>query len=72
MTVMELHVLFGAIAFVSLAFIAALALVIVGIQRGDHGKRLVGRPGSRAEALARQLLSGSLRCDSRDNTEESR
>lgn len=69
MTAMELHILFGTIAFVSVALIAALALVIVGIQRGDHGKRLVGRPGSRAEVLARQLLTGSLRCGSPDDAE---
>ena len=38
---------------------ASLLVVIIGIHRGDHAKRLTGRPGSNSEAFARRLLTGS-------------
>ena len=45
---------------------AGLLLAIVGIQRGDHGKRLTGRPVGPSEAFARRMLTGSRGCDSHD------
>jgi hypothetical protein len=69
MTTMDLHVILGATAFLAVAFAAGLGLVIVGIHRGDRGKRLVGEPGSRAELIARRMLTGSLRCGSPDDAE---
>ena len=38
---------------------ASLLVVIIGIHRGDHCKRLTGRPGSNSEAFARRLLTSS-------------
>ena len=36
---------------------------VLGIRRGDHGKRLTGKPGSCTEVLARRMLTGSRGCD---------
>jgi hypothetical protein len=47
-------------------------LLVLGIRRGDHGKRLTGKPGSRAELLARRVLTSSRGCNTRDNAEDSR
>ena len=47
-------------------------MVIIGIRRGDHCKRLTGRPGSTSEAFARQLLAGSRGYDSPHDTGEGR
>ena len=67
---MFLHVILGAVAFLTGAFAAVLALLILGIRRGDRGKRLTGQPGSRSEVLARRVLTGSRGCDSSDHAEE--
>jgi hypothetical protein len=40
-------------------FVVGLLMIIVGIHRGDRGKRLIGRPRSNCEAFARRLLTGS-------------
>jgi hypothetical protein len=50
------------------AFAAALIVAIVGIRRGDRGKRLTGRPAGPAEAFTRRLLTGSRGYDGRGNT----
>jgi hypothetical protein len=47
-------------------------LLVLGIRRGDHGKRLSGKPGSRAELLARRVLTSSRGCDVRDNAGDGR
>jgi hypothetical protein len=47
------------------------ALLVLGIRRGDRGKRLTGEPGSGAEVLARRMLTGSRGCASRDNAKDS-
>ena len=49
----------------AVTFTAGLLLAVIGIQRGDHGKRLTGQPDGRAEAFARRLLTGSRGCDPR-------
>jgi hypothetical protein len=56
---MLLHFILGAAALLGAIFIVGLVLVIVGIQRGDRGKRLTGRPVGQAEAFARRMLTGS-------------
>ena len=52
------------------AFTVGLAVVIIGIHRSEHGKRLTGRPDGLSEALARRLLVGSRGCDPRDDAED--
>ena len=48
-------------------------MVIIGIRRGDHCKRLTGRPGgSTPEAFARHLLVGSRGYHSSHDTGEGR
>ena len=47
------------VAFMGGAFAGGLFVVIIGIHRGDHGKRLTGPTASNSEAFARRLLTGS-------------
>lgn len=65
---MALHLILGSVALLAGLFAAGLVLVISGIQRGDHGKRLTGRPDGLSEAFARRLLTGSRGCDPHDRT----
>jgi hypothetical protein len=67
---MFLHLILGAVVMLAVAFAAVLALLTLGIRRGDRRKRLTGQPGSHSEMLARRVLTGSRGCDSRDNAEE--
>jgi hypothetical protein len=67
---MFLHLILGAVALLTGASATVLALLIIGVRRGDRGKRLTGQPGSRAEMLSRRMLTGSRGCDSRDHAEE--
>jgi hypothetical protein len=53
------YLILGSVALIDGAFAAGLLTIIVGIHRGDRGKRLIGQPGSNCEALARRLLTGS-------------
>jgi hypothetical protein len=53
------NVILGSVALMGAAFAVGLLMIIVGIHRGDRGKRLTGRPGSNCEAFARRLLIGS-------------
>jgi hypothetical protein len=56
---MLVNLILGSVALMSGLFAGALLVIVIGIRRGDHGKRLTGRPGSNSEALARRLLTGS-------------
>jgi hypothetical protein len=56
---MALHLFLGAVLVLGGIFAVGLALAITGIQRGDHGKRLTGRPDGASEIFARWLLTGS-------------
>ena len=67
---MMAYLILASVAFMGGAFAAGLLVVILGIRRGDHGKRLTGRPGSNSEAFARRLLTSSRGCGSAGNTEE--
>jgi hypothetical protein len=60
---MLLHLILGSAALLGAVFTIGLLLAIVGIQRGDHGKRLTGRPVGPIEGFARRLLTGSRGCD---------
>ena len=48
----------------------SLLVVIIGIHRGDHAKRLTGRPGSNSEVFARRLLTSSRGYDFPSDAEE--
>ena len=69
---MLLHLILGSAGLMAATFTTGLLLVIVGIQRGDHGKRLTGRPVGCTEALARRMLTGSRGCDARDDAKDGR
>ncbi len=56
---MPVNLVLGSVALIGGAFVVGLLTIIVGIHRGDRGKRLIGRPGSNCEAFARRLLTGS-------------
>jgi hypothetical protein len=60
-----LHLILGSAAALAGLFTIGLAVMIIGIQRGDRGKRLTGRPEGLAEAFTRRLLTGSRGCDDR-------
>lgn len=65
---MLLHLILGSVALMACMFIVGLFLAVIGIQRGDHGKRLTGRPDGLSETFARRLLTGSRGCGPRDRT----
>jgi hypothetical protein len=67
---MFLHFILGAVALLTGASATVLALLILGVRRGDRGKRLTGQPRGRSETLSQRVLTGSRGCDSRDHTEE--
>jgi hypothetical protein len=69
---MALDIILGLVAFLTGTSAWLFILLVIGIRRGDHGKRLTGKPGSHAEVLARRVLTGSRGCDARDNAEEGR
>jgi len=69
---MLLHLILGSAALMAATFTLGLLLVIVGIQRGDHGKRLTGRPVGCTEALARRMLTGSRGCYPREDAKGGR
>lgn len=56
---MVAYLILASVVFVSGAFAGSLLAVIIGIHRGDHGKRLTGPAASNSEAFARRLLTGS-------------
>ena len=65
-----LHLILGSAALMAGMFTGGLLLAIIGIRRGDHGKRLTGTPASRTEAFARRMLTASLGCEPRDDAED--
>ncbi len=67
---MFLLVILGAVALLAGASATVLALLVLGVRRGDRGKRLTSQPGSRSEMLSQRMLTGSRGCDSRDHAEE--
>ena len=67
-----LHLILGSAALMAGIFTGGLLLAIIGIRRGDHGKRLTGTPASRTEVFARRMLTASRGCDPRDDAEEGR
>ena len=69
---MMAYLILASVAFMGGALAASLLVVIIGIRRGDHGKRLTGRPASNSEAFARRLLTGSRGYDSASSTGEGR
>ncbi len=69
---MLINLILGSVALMGLAFAGGLLVVVIGIRRGDHCKRLTGRPGSTSEAFARQLLAGSRGYDSPHDPGEGR
>jgi hypothetical protein len=69
---MLVDLILGSAALMGTIFAVGLLVIIIGIRRGDHCKRLTGRPGSTSEAFARQLLAGSRGYDSSHDTGEGR
>jgi len=67
---MLVNLILGSVAIMGGAFVGGLFLVILGIRRGDHGKRLTGRPGSNSEAFARRVLTSSRGYDSTSDAGE--
>lgn len=67
---MLLHLILGSAAVLTAAFTGGLLLAVIGIRRGDRGRRLTGQPDSRSEAFARRMLTGSRGCDPCDEAEE--
>jgi hypothetical protein len=56
---MAAYLILASVIFISGASTGSLLAVIIGIHRGDHGKRLTGPTASNSEAFARRLLTGS-------------
>lgn len=67
-----LHLILASAAVLAALFTIGLAVMIIGIQRGDRGKRLTGRPEGLAEAFTRRLLTGSRGCDDSTDRREGR
>ena len=63
-----LHLILGSVLVLGGLFAGGLLLAVIGIQRGDHGKRLTGRPAGLSETFARRLLTGSRGCEAPDDT----
>lgn len=67
---MLVHLILGSAALMAGMFAGGLLLAIIGIRRGDHGKRLYGRPDGLSESFARRMLTGSRGCaDDSDEAE---
>jgi hypothetical protein len=69
---MMLHIVLGSAALLTLVSVGGLLLAVIGVQRGDHGKRLTGRPAGLTEAFARRMLTGSRDCRTSSDTREDR
>jgi hypothetical protein len=70
---MLLHLILGSVALMAGMFAGGFLLLVVGIRRGDRGKRLYGKPDGVAEAFARWVLTGSRGCaDDSDEAEGGR
>jgi hypothetical protein len=64
-----LHLILCSTVIVAGFLTTGLAVVIIGIHRSEHGKRLPSRPDGLSETIARRLLVGSRGCGSPDDTE---
>lgn len=64
-----LHLVLCSTVIVAGFLTTGLAVVIIGIHRSEHGKRLTSRPEGLSEAIARRLLVGSRGCRF-DDTED--
>jgi hypothetical protein len=67
-----LHLILCSVILVAATFIVGLAVVIAGIHRSEHGKRLTRHPDGLSETLARRLLVGSRGCGSPEDAEDGR
>jgi hypothetical protein len=67
---MVAYLILASVVFVSGASAGSLLVVIIGIHRGDHGKRLTGPAASNSELFARRLLTGSRGYDFPDDAGE--
>jgi hypothetical protein len=67
-----LHLILSSAGLMAGIFTGGLLLAIIGIRRGDRGKRLTGTPASRTEVFARRMLTASRGCDPRDDAEGGR
>ena len=67
---MLLHLILGSAALMAGMFTGGLLLVIIGIRRGDRGKRLTGQPVGRTESFTRGLLTSSRGYAKCDDTED--
>jgi hypothetical protein len=67
-----LYLVLASAALLACIFTGGLLMIIVGIQRSEHGHRLTGRPDGLSEALARRLLAGSRDFRARQDAEEPR
>jgi hypothetical protein len=56
---MAAYLILTSVVFISGASAGILLTVIIGIRRGDYGKRFTGPTASNSEAFARRLLTGS-------------
>jgi hypothetical protein len=52
---MLLHLILGSAALMAGMFTGGLLLVIIGIRRGDRGKRLAGQPVGRKRTRLREM-----------------
>lgn len=65
-----LHLILCSAILVAGFLTVGLSVVIIGIHRSEHGKRLTGRPDGLSESIARRLLVGSRGCNPRDNAKD--
>lgn len=61
-----LHLILCSTVIVAGFLTTGLAVVIIGIHRSEHGKRLTSRPDGLSETIARRLLVGSRGCQTSD------
>ena len=69
---MMLHIVLGSAALLALVCAGGLLLAVIGIHRGDRGKRLTGRPAGLTEAFASRMLTGSRDCRTSSEAREDR
>ncbi len=67
---MVAYLILASVIFMSGASAGSLLVVIIGVRRGDHGKRLTGPTASNSESFARRLLTGSRGYDFPGDTGE--
>ena len=67
-----LHLILCTAVLIAGFLTTGLAVVIIGIHRSEHGKRLTARPDGLSESIARRLLVGLRGCDPRDDAKDGR